>query len=98
MDLPAVEHLARLARDKTMTTFDAYNDQLHEIEADYSAAWEKMDAAENDSELQEAWSMMDAAGDRDLANLDRLHKWMSNTHEKIVGSFLDIQSGESNAS
>ena len=98
MDLSAVEHLARLARDKTMTTVEAYNDQLHEIEADYSAAWEKMDAAKNDSELQEAWSMMDAAGDRDLANLDRLHKWMSNTHEKIVGSFLDIQSGESNAS
>ena len=98
MDLPAVEHLARLARDKTMTTFEAYNDQLHEIEADYSAAWQKMDAASNDSEFQEAWSMMDAAGDRDLANLDCLHKWMSNTHEKIVGSFLDIQSGESNAS
>ena len=98
MDIPAVEHLARLARDKTMTTFEAYNDQLHEIEADYSAAWQKMNAASSDSELQEAWSMMDAAGDRDLANLDRLHKWMSNTHEKIVGSFLDIQSGESNAS
>ena len=98
MDFQAVEHLARMARDKTMATFDLYKEQAAEIESDYSAAWERMNSAKTDADLNEAWQMMHAAGDRDLANLDRLSKWMDSTHETIIGRFLDSQSGESNAS
>tara|TARA_B100000927_G_C16194425_1_gene360875 strand:+ start:116 stop:412 length:297 start_codon:yes stop_codon:yes gene_type:complete len=98
MDFQAVEQLARMARDKSMATFDLYNEQTAEIEADYSAAWERMNSAKTDADLKEAWQMMHAAGDRDLANMDRFSKWMEATHETIIGRFLDSQTGESKAS
>ena len=58
----------------------------------YRRGWEAVDRATSSEEKTAAYADLLRISDEELAHLDKVEAWLSNSHEQIVGQFLETQS------